>query len=47
LDLTLGMLGCASLDELGPHVLFDSEKGQFLAEQKPAATVREFPKITA
>jgi isopentenyl diphosphate isomerase/L-lactate dehydrogenase-like FMN-dependent dehydrogenase len=47
LDLTLGMLGCASLDALGPHVLFDSDKGRLLAEQKPPATVREFPKVTA
>ncbi|MGE0750402.1 MAG: alpha-hydroxy acid oxidase [Variibacter sp.] len=48
IDLTLAMLGCTSMDELGPHILFDPQTRQFLAEPKPAtAGVREFPKITA
>jgi L-lactate dehydrogenase (cytochrome)/(S)-mandelate dehydrogenase len=47
LDLTLGMLGCASLDELGPHILFDSASGQFLGEPRAAAAVQELAKATA
>jgi (S)-mandelate dehydrogenase len=47
-DLTLGALGCPSLAELGPHVLFDSAADRILASPvAPAATVREFPKMTA
>jgi (S)-mandelate dehydrogenase len=47
-DLTLGALGCPTLAELGPHLLFDSAAGRFVAEgTRPAATVHEFPRVTA
>ena len=48
IDLTLGMLGCAGLADVGPHILFDNAKGDFVAgAPKASAEIREFPKITA
>jgi L-lactate dehydrogenase (cytochrome)/(S)-mandelate dehydrogenase len=30
-EAVLGQIGCNSIDELGPHMLFDSVKGAFMA----------------